>query len=235
MVFTSRTTRALDSDVRTLSQMLARMGGLAESQVAHAIEALATADRTIASQVVAEDDAIDSIQKAIDETVIETIARRHPVADDLREILGILRIANEFARIGDLTKSIGRRILVMTDGDAAPSPEHGLRRMALAVFRQLRSVLDSLVRRDAKTAVDVWARDQYVDRLCAGLSRRLVAQMAQDPNSIALGIHLLFCAKNLERMGDHATNIAEAVYYMVEGQRLMGERPKADVTGAVTT
>ena len=234
MVF-HRTTRALDSDMRNLARMLATMGELAENQVAHAIDALATADRDIASKVVAEDAAIDSMQKTIDENVIETIARRHPVADDLREILGILQIANEYARIGDLTKNIGRRILAMTDGDMAASPAHGLRRMALAVFRQLHSVLASLVHRDAKTALDVWARDQYVDRLCAGLSRQLMTQMAEDPRSIASGIHLLFCAKNLERMGDHATNIAEAIYYMVEGQRLLAERPKADVTGAVTT
>src|SRR5262245_56929772 len=116
MVFRNRTPRALDSDMRNLAQMLAEMGGLAENQVAHAIEALATADRTIASQVVAEDGAIDATQKTIDESVIETIARRHPVAGDLREILGILRIANEFARIGDLTKNVGRRILVISEG-----------------------------------------------------------------------------------------------------------------------
>src|SRR5262245_58891804 len=235
MPFSHRTPRVLESDMRHLSRMLADMGGLAESQVARAIEALATAERRIADKVVAEDAAIDSMQKMIDETVVETIARRHPVADDLREILSILRMANEFARIGDLTKSIGRCILVMSEGDGAPSPAHGLRRMALAVFRQLHSVLDSLAKRDAKMAVEVWARDEQVDRLCAGLCRRLMVQMAQDPRGIAAGIHLLFCAKNLERMGDHATNIAEAIYFMVEGRRLLGERPKADVTSAMTT
>jgi phosphate transport system protein len=230
----NRPPRVLDSDMQHLSRLLADMGGLAESQVARAIEALATAERTIAGLVVVDDAAIDSMRKTIDEAVVETIARRHPVADDLREILSILRMANEFARIGDLTKSIGRCVLLMNEG-AAPSPAHGLRRMALAVFRQLHSVLDSLAHRDAKMAVEVWTRDEHVDRLCAGLCRRLMLQMTQDPSGIASGIHLLFCAKNLERMGDHATNIAEAIYFMVEGRRLLGERPKADVTSAMTT
>jgi phosphate transport system protein len=232
MVFAIRTTRAFASDMRDLSGMLAHMGGLAQSQVAHVIEALATGDREIAREVVAEDAAIDAMQRTIGERVIGTIARRQPVAVGLREVLGIWAIASELERIGDLAKDIGKRIQAingMTLGSTL-----GLRHMALAVLGQLRDVLDSLVQRDVKMAVDVWARDEDVDRLCAQLSRELVGRMAQDPDAVMLGIQLLFCTKNLERVGDHATNIAEAIYYVVEGRRLLGERPKADVTSIVT-
>jgi phosphate transport system protein len=184
--------------------------------------------------VVKGDAAIDSMQRTIDERVVETIARRQPIAVGLREVLGILGIASELERIGDLAKDIGNRIQTINGEDLTRGSTLGLRHMALAVLRQLRDVLDSLVQRDVKMAVDVWARDEDVDRLCAQLSRELVGRMTQDPGAVTLGIHLLFCTKNLERMGDHATNIAEAIYYIVEGRRLLGERPKADVTSIVT-
>lgn len=234
MVFAIRTTRAFASDMRDLSGMLAHMGGLAQSQVAHVIEALASGDREIAREVVAGDAAIDAMQKMIGERVVGTIARRQPVAVGLREVLGILAIASELERIGDLAKDIGNRIQAINGENLTVGSTLGLRHMALAVLGQLRDVLDSLVQRDVRMAVDVWARDEDVDRLCAQLSRELVGRMTQDPDAVMLGIQLLFCTKNLERVGDHATNIAEAIYYVVEGRRLLGERPKADVTSIVT-
>jgi phosphate transport system protein len=235
MIFAKKTSNAFVSDVHELSRMLADMGELAETQVAQAIEALASGDRSIARDVVERDAAIDSLHKTIDEKVVATIARRRPAAAGLRDVLGILGIASELERIGELAKEIGSRFETIGEG-LARGPALELRQMGSAVLTQLRDVIGSFNRRDVKTAMDVWARDENVDRLCALLSRELVGRMVDEPKAATLGVHLLFCTKNLERMGDHATNIAEAIYYMVEGRRLSGERPKADaVTMAPAT
>src|SRR5262249_45476585 len=150
---------------------------------------------------------------------VETIARRQPLAVDLREVLGFLRIASELERIGDLANSVGKRMLAVCAEELSRAATLGLQHMADAMSAQLRDVLDSFVRRDVKMAVEVWAHDEAVDRCCAQLCRELVGRMTQHPHATASAIQLLFCAKNLERMGDHATNIAEAIYYMVEGRR----------------
>jgi phosphate transport system protein len=154
-----------------------------------------------------------------------------------REV-GIDRIEGEQVTAGAVEVGhhvrFGKRIQAINGENMTLGSTLGLTHMALAVLGQLRDVLDSLIQRDVKMAVDVWARDEDVDRLCAQLSRELVGRMAQDPDAVMLGIQLLFCTKNLERVGDHATNIAEAIYYIVEGRRLLGERPKADVTSIVT-
>jgi phosphate transport system protein len=232
MLFATRT-RAFAADMRDLSRMLADLSGLAKTQVAQLVEALASGDRDIAREVVREGDAIDSMQRTIDARVVETIAKRQPTAVGLREALGILGIANELERIGDLAKDIGKRLQTIDKDELTPGATLGLRQMASAVLDQLRDVLDSLVRRDVNMASTVWARDERIDRLCAQLSRELIGRMTEDPGALTLGIDLLFCTKNLERIGDHATNIAETIYYIVEGRRLSGERPKADVTRIV--
>jgi phosphate transport system protein len=232
MLFATRT-RAFAADMRDLSRMLADLSGLAKTQVAQIVEALASGDRDIAREVVREGDAIDSMQRTIDARVVETIAKRQPTAVGLREALGILGIANELERIADLAKDIGKRLQTIDKDELTPGATLGLRQMASAVLDQLRDVLDSLVRRDVNMASTVWARDERIDRLCAQLSRELIGRMTEDPGALTLGIDLLFCTKNLERIGDHATNIAETIYYIVEGRRLSGERPKADVTRIV--
>jgi phosphate transport system protein len=230
MTVTAHTTKAFDSDLEVLSRMLAEMGQLAERQIAAAITALTTCDKKSAHQLVATDAAIDSIQRMIDKGVIEMIARRQPVADDLRQVLSILRIAHDLERIGDLAKNIGKRILALGVEDLTSSSMLGVSQMAAVMLARLRQVLDSFGRRDQEMAVNVWISDEDVDHLCTSLFSELVNCMTKDPSAVMSGIHLLFCTKNLERMGDHATNIAESVYYMVEGKRLLGERPKADVT-----
>ena len=235
MARTEHTTKAFDSDLQELARATAEMGGLAERQIAEAIEALTTRDRERAWRVINTDAAIDKLQRAIEERAVETIARRQPVAFDLRQVVGILRIANELERIGDLAKNIGKRIIAINGEDMPRRLLRGVSHMANLMLAQLRDVLDSFARRDAAKAVDVWTRDQDVDRLYTSLFRELILGMMENPVMVTFGIHLLFCTKNLERMGDHATNIAEAVYYMVNGETLLRERPKADVTSMLTT
>jgi phosphate transport system protein len=234
MAWSEHTTRAFDSDLQELARTLAEMGGPAERQIAEAIEALITRDSRRARRVIEADATIDGLQRVIEEKAVETIARRQPVAIDLRQIVGILRIANELERIGDLAKNIGKRILVVNGEDMPRKSMRGFNHLAHLMISQLRDVLDSFAHRDAAKALDVWTRDQDVDRLHASLFRELLVYMTEDPETLTFGIHLLFCSKNLERMGDHATNIAESVYYMVKGQPLRRERPKADTTSTFT-
>jgi phosphate transport system protein len=234
MAWPEHTTKAFDLDLQGLARTMAEMGGLAERQIAEAIEALTTRDVERAWRVVNADTAIDNMQRAIEERAVETIARRQPVAIDLRQVVGILRIANEIERIGDLAKNIGKRIIAMKGEEMPRRSLRGVSHMANLMLAQLRDVLDSFARRDAAKALDVWTRDQDVDRLYTSLFRELLTYMGENPFSVRYAIHLLFCTKNLERMGDHATNIAESVYYMVHGQTLLRERPKADITSMLT-
>jgi phosphate transport system protein len=234
LVLARHTIKAFDSDLQDLTRSIAEMGGLAERQVAEAIEALATRDSDRAREVIAADGAIDDMQRAIEARAVETIVRRQPVADDLRQVVGVVRIANELERIGDLAKNIGKRIVAINGQETPRRSIQGLRHMATMMLTQLRDVLDSFARRDLAQALDVWTRDQDMDRLCTSLFREFVLVMMDNPVTISFGIHLLFCTKNLERMGDHATNIAEAIHYMITGVPLLRERPKADLVGAFT-
>jgi len=228
MLFAKHGMRLFASAIRDLSQELAEMSGLAENHAARVIDALVNGDPQIAREALDGDAALHSVQRSIDERVVALIAKRRPAAAGLQDVLGISGIASELACIGDLAKDIGKRIQTMNGDDLAGCSTLALRPMASAVLTQLRDVIDSLTRRDVEKALDVWAGDQEVDRLCALLSRELVGRMTRDPAAITCGIHLLFCAKNLERIGDHATNIAEIIYHMVKGQRLSAERPKGD-------
>ncbi len=230
----AHTTKVFDSDLQELARAIAEMGGLAERQIAEAIEALTTRDGARAQRIIAADATIDAMQRNIEERAIETIARRQPVADDLRQIVGILRIANEIERIGDLAKNIGKRIIAINDEEPPRMLMGGVDHMATLMLTQLRDVLDSFARRDVAKAVEVWTRDQEIDQLCTSLSQELLVEMMEKSLATSYGAHLMFCTKNRERMGDHATNIAEAVHYMVKGETLLRERPKADFTSMLT-
>jgi phosphate transport system protein len=234
LVLTRHTTKAFDADLQDLARSIAEMGGLAERQIAEAIEALTTRDSVRARRMVIADAEIDDMQRTVEAKAMETIVRRQPVADDLRQVVSIVRIANELERIGDLAKNIGKRIVAINGQETPRRSINGLRHMTSLMLTQLRDVLDSFARRDIDKALDVWTRDQDVDRLCTSLFREFVTFMTENPVDITFGIHLLFCTKNLERMGDHATNIAEAIHYMVTGETLVRERPKADTVSALT-
>ena len=179
MVHSKHTTKVFDSDLQELARAIAEMGGLAERQIAEAIEALTTRESGPAQRIVAADATIDAMQRNIEERAVETIARRQPVAGDLREIVGILRIANEIERIGDLAKNIGKRIIAINGEDASRGSMRGVSQMAALMLAQLRDVLDSFACRDVAKAVEVWTRDQDIDRLCTSLSQELLAYMME--------------------------------------------------------
>jgi phosphate transport system protein len=224
------TIRAFDADLQELARMIAEMGGLAERQIGEALDALNRRDTELAGGVIAADTRIDALQREIEEKAILTIARRQPMAVDLRDIVGALRVANDLERIGDLAKNIAKRVEVADVELNLQKVMRGVEHMTELVLTQIKDVLDAYARRDVSKALQVWRGDEEVDAVNNSLFRELLTYMMEDPRNISVCIHLLFCAKNIERMGDHATNIAETIYYMVEGQALTDERPKGDIT-----
>jgi phosphate transport system protein len=228
------TARAFDIDLQDLARLVAEMGGLAEKQIGESVDALNSHDLALAQRVIALDDKIDMLQREIEEKAILTIARRQPMAVDLRDIVGALRVANDLERIGDLAKNIAKRVGALDDDVELTKVLRGVEHMADLVLSQIKDVLDAYTRRDVEKALAVWRGDEEVDAVNNSLFRELLTYMMEDPRNISLCIHLLFCAKNIERMGDHATNIAETVYYIVEGRPLADERPKGDTTASAT-
>jgi phosphate transport system protein len=227
---TDHTLKAFDTDLQELSRMVAEMGGLAEKQVAEAVGALARRDAAAAQRVVAADGEIDALQRSLEESAVLTIARRQPMAVDLREVVGVLRLANDLERIGDLAKNIAKRVTALNGEFPPPRLIRGVEHMTDLVLEQMKRVLDAYARRDLSAALAVWRGDEMIDAVCTSVFRELLTYMMEDPRNITFCIHLLFCAKNIERMGDHATNIAETVHYIVEGRPLVGQRPKGDMT-----
>jgi phosphate transport system protein len=224
------TAKAFDIDLQGISRLVAEMGGLAEKLIADSVDALALRDVERAQRVIAIDPSIDRLQREIEERAVLTIARRQPMAVDLREIVAALRVANDLERVGDLAKNIAKRAAALT-GDFHPQQLlRGIEHMAALVLAQLKQVLDAYAGHDLEKALAVWKGDQEVDDLCTSLFRELLTYMMEDPRNISFCIHLMFCAKNIERMGDHATNIAETVYYMIEGRPIADQRPKGDTT-----
>ena len=224
------TTKAFDSDLQELTRLVAEMGGLAERQIVDSVDALVRRDAVLGARVVATDQEVDHLQRVIEERAVLTIARRQPMAVDLRAIVGALRVATDLERIGDLSKNIGKRVTAL-DNDFQPLQLiRGLEHMTELVQAQVKNVLDAYAAHDLPAAMDVWKGDEEVDAICTSLFRELLTYMMEDPRNISLCIHLMFCAKNIERIGDHATNIAETVFYMVEGQPILDKRPKGDMT-----
>jgi phosphate transport system protein len=232
---TEHTHKAFDVDLGDLARMVAEMGGIAEKQIADAVAALARRDAKLAQTILTMDATMDTLQREIEEKAILTIARRQPMAVDLREIVAALRVSNDLERIGDLAKNIAKRVVAL-GADFHPHSKviRGVEHMADLVLGQLKKVLDAYARRDVQKALSVWRGDEEIDAVNNSLFRELLTYMMEDPRNITFCTHLLFCAKNIERMGDHATNIAETVHYIVEGHALLDERPKGDLTSSAT-
>jgi phosphate transport system protein len=233
-IMTEHTAKAFDADLQEITRKVAEMGGLAEREVADSIEALTKRDLELAKSVVTSDPIIDRLQHEIEEKAILTIARRQPMAVDLREVVGALRLANDLERIGDLAKNIAKRVSALT-GDFHPHKLiRGVEHMSSLVLSQLKQVLDAYAARDVPAALAVWKADERIDAMCNSLFRELLTYMMEDPRNITFCIHLMFCAKNIERIGDHATNIAETVYFMIEGHPIGEPRPKSETTDFAT-
>jgi len=230
ITISDHTTRVFDNDLTGLTQLVAQMGGFAQKQVTDSIDALARGDVGLARSVIVADATVDDLQRQIEEKAVATIALRQPMAVDLRALVAMLRIATDLERIGDLAKNIGKRVIAVSGEHSQRTVMRGLRHMAGLVIAQLAAVLDSFVDRNPLNALRVWHGDKEVDALYVSLFRELLTYTMEDPGTISMCIHYLFCAKNIERIGDHSTNIAEAVHYMVEGCAIAGERPKVDTS-----
>jgi phosphate transport system protein len=221
--------KAYDQDISALKTQLAEMGGIAEEQLASAIQALSRRDIALADQVIRNDDKLDELERRIEEKAILTIAKRQPMALDLREIMVALRVASDIERIGDLAKNTAKRTHAISE--ALPRKlSTGLARMGTMAQAQLKQVLDAYAHRDADKGLAVWRADEDLDALYNSIFRELLTYMMEDPRNISLCTHLLFGAKNLERIGDHTTNIAENIHYLIHGQTILEARPKKDVT-----
>ena len=224
------TTKAFDVDLQEITRKVAEMGGLAERQIADAVRALVERDSELAERVIATDPTIDAMQHEIEEKAVLTLARRQPMAVDLREIVAAMRVCNDLERIGDHAKHIGKRVVAL-DLDLHPQKLiRGVEHMASLVLALLKKVLDAYASHDLAAALAVWNGDEEVDALCTALFRELLTYMMEDPRNITFCMHLMFCAKDIERIGDHATNIAETVYYIIEGRPITEQRPKGDST-----
>ena len=219
------TVKAYDKELDTLERCLAEMGGIAEKMVIDAVDALASADTALAHQVVSSDPRLDALQHEIEDLAVRTIARRQPVAVDLRELIGAVRIAGDLERVGDLAKNIAKRSVKIRVEPRVQRAFVGLRHMNEVATELMKDVLDAYAQRDADRAREVWERDVELDALEDAVFRELLTYMMEDPRNISFCAHLLFCSKNIERIGDHATNIAETVVYLVTGATLPAERP----------
>ncbi|HOV03777.1 MAG TPA: phosphate signaling complex protein PhoU [Hyphomicrobiales bacterium] len=222
--------RAYDEDLRVLTYRIGEMGGVAEHLVADAVEALVAGNNEQAQAVIEGDKRIDHIHEEIEEKAILLIAKRQPMALDLREIIAALRISHDLERVGDLAKNIAKRALAI---EGALQPKRlvlGVQHMVEITLEQLKAVLDAYANHDDAAAIIVRKRDEEVDAMYTSLFRELLTYMMEDPRNITLCTHLLFCAKNLERIGDHATNVAETVHYIITGHKFSGDRARGDET-----
>mgnify|MGYP001092777260 CR=1 FL=1 len=221
---------AFDRDLETIQAQIMKMGGLVEAAIMEAAHSLETRDEELAEKVQKGDKAIDALEDTINEESARLIALRAPTAVDLRLVLSVLKISGNLERIGDYAKNMAKRTRVLNQMAAVDESVPALRRMAREVELMLKDALDAYIQRDAELATDVIERDREVDQMYNALFRELLTFMLEDARSITPSMHLHFIAKNIERMGDHVTAIAEQVIYLTTGERPDDLRPKADKT-----
>ncbi|AYG65122.1 MULTISPECIES: phosphate signaling complex protein PhoU [unclassified Rhizobium] len=228
---------AYDEDLKFLTRRIAEMGGLAEQMVSDSVRALVQSDTGLAQKVISDDVILDHAEREVGDKAIVTIARRQPMAADLREIMGSIRIASDLERVGDLGKNTAKRVIAVQGTGVPRRLARGIEHLSELALSQLKEVLDVYATRSPDKAVSIRERDEEIDAMYTSLFREMLTYMMEDPRNITTCTHLLFCAKNIERIGDHATNIAETIYYMATGAQPEGERPKddtANTVGAVT-
>jgi phosphate transport system protein len=219
--------KSYDEELERLNRMIVEMGGLAESQVAAAIEAVAKRDSDLAARVIEGDRTVDLLERDVDNLAIRLLALRQPMARDLREIVAAFKIGSDLERICDYAANVAKRSIALAQSPPI-QPVHALPRMAHLALMLVKDVIDAYIARDADKAVAVWNRDEELDEMYSSLFREFLTYMMEDPRNIGIYTHLLFMAKNIERIGDHATNIAENLYYLVNGTPLDQVRPKGD-------
>lgn len=223
--------KSFDDELKRLANLIARMGGMVEAQIATAIQAVVKRDADLAAKVVQADVRVDELEREIDDQVLRVMALRQPVASDLRLVLGALRIGADLERAADYAKNVGKRAGVLAQVPPL-RPVHSIPRMGAMVREMLKDVLDAFAAGDVEKAVSVWNRDEELDEMYASLFRELLTYMMEDPRNITGSTHLLFIAKNIERIGDHTTNIAETIHFLVKGVPLREVRPKGDVSSS---
>jgi phosphate transport system protein len=229
------TVKAYGDELNQLTAEVARMGGLAEAQVADAVDSVARRDVALARAVIERDGRLDGMHRDIEKKAIRLIALRQPVASDLRRTLSAMKLAVDLERTGDLAKNIAKRGLILAEGEPMQPLTRSIERMGKLVSMRLRDVLDAYAAAEVDRAIAVWSTDDEVDEHYNSLFRELLTYMMGDPRTITAGTHLLFMAKNLERIGDHATNIAETIHYEITGDELVGERPRWSPTPETET
>lgn len=225
----THTVKSFDEELKRLMNLISQMGGLVETQVQDCIQSLAKRDSNIAERVIQGDLKIDGLEHDVNDLTVRMLALRQPLAEDLRRVVGALKISSDLERIGDYAANISKRAVALNQLPPA-RPAAGIPRMGKMVQQILKEVLDAYVEQDAEKALLVWRRDEEVDEMYTSLFRELLTYMMEDPRNITPCTHLLFMAKNIERIGDHATNIAETLYYQVTGRPLTAERPKGDTS-----
>jgi phosphate transport system protein len=221
--------RSFSEELRRLNTLITQMGGVAEAQVETAVRAVARRDASLAASVVQSDVRIDEYEREIDAEAIRMLALRQPMAGDLREIVSALKISADLERIGDYAANIAKRAMVLAQVPPV-RPTGGIPRMGRMVQEIMNEVLDAFIDHDVAKAIAVWRRDEELDDLYTSLFREVLTYMMEDPRNITPCTHLLFIAKNLERIGDHATNIAETIHFLVVGHSLKAIRPKGDAS-----
>ena len=221
--------KSYEDELNTLGAACVRLGGLAESQLGDAVDAVVRRDPALATKVLQQDDRLDEIEADVEQKAIRLIALRQPMANDLRKTMAAMKIASNLERCGDLAKNIAKRTLVLSEIEPMPALSRSIERMGRLVETRLKEVLDAYISNDPDRAMNVWRRDHEVDEHYNSLFRELLTYMMGDPRTITACAHLLFVAKNLERIGDHATNIAEIVHYEITGEQVSpADRPRAD-------
>ena len=221
--------KSYDQELQRLDNTIAEMGGMAESQLAAAIDAVAKRDSDLATEVIENDAKVDELEHEVEGLVVRLLALRQPMARDLRQIVAALKTATDLERICDYAANVAKRSIVLNQ-TAPVKPVYALPRMGTLCQGMVKDMLDAYVERDADKALAVWLRDEELDEMYTSLFRELLTYMIEDARNITSCTHLLFMAKNLERIGDHTTNIAETLYFLVHGKPLAQIRPKRDRT-----
>lgn len=223
------TVKSYDEELNRMSNNILQMGGAVEAQLAQAIQALVKRDTELALATVDADEKVDDLEAAIDHQVMRLLALRQPMAVDLRAITASLKISSDLERMGDHAANIAKRAIALSQTRPI-KPLYTIPRMAQFVQGMIKEVLDAYLERDVEKALVVWRRDEELDEIHNSLFRELLTYMMEDPRSITPCTHLLFIVKNIERIGDHVTNIAETINFLVKGTRQLTERPKGDST-----